>query len=155
MTFTGDLNQPTNQPTNCNLKLTKLHTTNDLFLTSTNIKATADVSNSVKRLLLMLLATTDYFPLPWSPKLYRLQTVHKPQNRCRDSHWVEFILCRCVCHHCSNACLFWNKIQCTLHVINWVIDWRQFSVTVCSFMLYKFYRFKIKCWSCLFHDAVP
>ena len=104
--------QPTNQPTNCNLKLTKLHTTNDLFLTSTNIKATADVSNSVKRLLLMLLATTDYCPLPWSPKLYRLQILHKPQTNARIS--IEsnlFYVGVCATIYCSNKCFFWNKIQ--------------------------------------------
>ena len=34
---------------------------------------------------------------------------------------------------------FETKYSCTLHVINWVIDWRQVSATVCSFIHYKFY----------------
>ena len=150
MTFTGDFNQPNN----CNLELTKLHMTNDLFLTSTNIKATADISNSVMRLSLMLLATTDYCPLPWSPKRDRLQTLHKPQTNARIA--IEpslFYVCVCATIAQTSA-FFETKYSCTLHVINWVIDWRQ-SVTVCSFMFYKFYRFKIKCWPCMFHDAVP
>ena len=77
-----------------------------------------------------LLLTTGLYH---APKLDKAQKLHKPQTDARisiESDNSPIIICRCVCHHCSNKCLFWIKIfhSCTLHGINQVIDWSQRSL---------------------------
>lgn len=58
----------------------------------------------------LLLTTALYH----SPKLDKAQKLLKPQTDARisiESDNSSIIICRCVCHHCSNKCLFWNKIS--------------------------------------------
>jgi len=65
----------------------------------------------MKRLLLILQTITDYRPVPWSTKLYKLQKLHELHTNARISIESDnvIIICRCVCHHCSNKCLFLSK----------------------------------------------
>ena len=111
------------------LQLTETHnfqpilTTKWLFITSTNYTGTVYIS----RIPLQELALSQIILL-------------------------LIMLCRCVCHHCSNNCLFepkWPKLS--LHVINQVIDWSQRSMLlyihlVCtSVLLLKIINYSSSC----------
>ena len=71
-------------------------------------------------------------------KLYRNCISRIPMQELALSQVILLliILCRCVCHHCSNNCLFerkWPKLS--LHVINQVIDWSQRSMLLYMYLV--------------------